>query len=280
MSGLHDLRLKGVQLGFQRPGSRIRWILDGVDLHLLKGDTCSLLGRSGEGKTVLSRLLIGLAPAGCVAKGDLEWTDASGRHRASLERDLLGRPPVLGALAAGWGRSIAYVPQGGVRNLNPALTVHVHLARARRRAGLADDRDAEIELLREVGFTDPVRVWTRRPGSLSGGMARRILLALALAGTPDVMVVDEPTTGLDTARRERAIAQLRSAQVRHGFGLLMVTHEVGDAAQLTREGCVLAGGRIVERLVLGDGRVQREPASREARALVDAWNWTGWEAAP
>ena len=167
-----------------------------------------------------------------------------------------------------------------MRNLNPALTIHTHLARARRRAGLPADATAELELLREVGFTDPARVWTRRPMALSGGMARRVLLALALAGAPDVMVVDEPTTGLDSDRRAQAIERLDEARRRHGFGLLMVTHEVGDAAELTAEGCVLADAHIVERLSFGDGELDGEPTSARGRELVDAWQWTGWGATP
>jgi len=280
MNGLSSLCLEGVKLGFARPAGGVRWILDDVDLRLQRGETCSLLGRSGEGKTVLSRLLIGLAPTGCVAQGSLTWTDDAGTHRANLARDLAGDPAVVTPLAASWGRSIAYVPQGGVRNLNPAQTIHTHLARARTRNGLDTDRGAELALLDEVGFADPVRVSTRRPASLSGGMARRVLLALALAGAPDVMVVDEPTTGLDSERRAQVIRRLDEAQKKHGFGLLMVTHEVGDAAQLTAEGCVLADAGIVERLCFGGGELLAEAASVPARELVDAWRWTGWEASP
>ncbi len=280
MSRLQSLELQGVKLGFPRRGGSVRWILDGVDLRLLRGETCSLLGRSGEGKTVLSRLLIGLAPAGCLVEGTLAWTDEEGTHRADLARDRVGDPPAVPQLASRWGRSIAYVPQGGVRNLNPAQTIHTHFARARRRAGLEPDRDAELALLAEVGFADPMRVWTRRPLALSGGMARRVLLALALAGAPDVLVVDEPTTGLDTERRDRAIERLRDARRNHGFGLLMVTHEVGDAARLTAVGCVLAGARIVERLAFGEGDLRVDPETTAARELVDAWRWTGWGASP
>lgn len=280
MSRLHKLGLRGVRLGFTRGDGGVRWVLDGVDLELCRGESCSLLGRSGEGKTVLSRLLIGLAPRGCRVEGELVWSDDEGAHRAALDRDLRGDPPSVESLASGWGRNIAYVPQGGARNLNPAQTIRTHLARARRRAGLAPDPRAEIGLLREVGFTDPERVWTRRPMALSGGMARRVLLALALAGAPDVMVVDEPTTGLDSPRRAQAIEQLAAARQAHGFGLLMVTHEVGDAALLTEQGCVLAGARIVERLAFANGDLQTRPASDPGRELVDAWRWTGWEEAP
>lgn len=280
MSRLQSLALQGVKLGFPRPGGTTRWILDGVDLTLRRGETCSLLGRSGEGKTVLSRLLIGLAPSGGLAEGTLSWTDAAGTHRADLSRDLSGDPAEVAQLASRWGRSIAYVPQGGVRNLNPALTIHTHLARARQRAGLDPDRAAELALLGEVGFADPMRVWTRRPLALSGGMARRVLLALALAGTPDILVVDEPTTGLDSERRDRAIERLREARRNHGFGLLMVTHEVGDAARLTEVGCVLSRARIVERLGFGEGELLGAPETPPARELVDAWRWTGWGTSP
>jgi peptide/nickel transport system permease protein len=280
MSRLQSLELQGIRLGFPRQGGSVRWILEGVDLRLLRGETCSLLGRSGEGKTVLSRLLIGLAPCGCLAEGTLVWTDDAGTHRADLSRDLTGDPAEVPLLSSRWGRSIAYVPQGGVRNLNPAQTIHTHIARARKRAGLEPDRDAELALLAEVGFADPMRVWTRRPLALSGGMARRVLLALALAGAPDVLVVDEPTTGLDTERRDRAIERLREARRNHGFGLLMVTHEVGDAARLTAVGCVLAGARIVERLEFGEDELRCDPETAAARELVDAWRWTGWGASP
>jgi len=276
VTGLTSLALHGVQVGFAAEAEE-RTVLDGVDLSLVRGQSLSILGISGAGKTVLSRLLIGLAPAGARLSGALVWTDRDGEHRADLARDLGGQPPVLPPLAAEWGRSIAYVPQGGARNLNPALTIHAHLARARQRAGLAPDADTERALLREVGLSDPDRVWSRRPRALSGGMARRVLLALALAGAPDVVVVDEPTTGLDSDRRQQVIDLLASTRAQHGFGLLMVTHEVGDAAVLTEEANVLAGGRIVDRIPMADGELQREPGHAASRDLVHAWRWLGWD---
>jgi ABC-type dipeptide/oligopeptide/nickel transport system ATPase component len=151
------------------------------------------------------------------------------------------------------------------------------MARARRRAGGAPDRDADLELLRQMDLEDPERVWSRRPAVLSEGMARRVLLALALAGAPDIVVLDEPTTGLDSHRRQQIVHLVARARAKHGFGMLMVTHEVGDAAALTEVGAVLSGGRLVERLDLGGGEVHGEPEHPAARALVDSWRWKGWQ---
>ena len=270
MTRVLSIALTNARLGFTL-GSSTRWVLDDVTLELRRGDTVSVLGRSGCGKTLLSRLLVGWRPTGAAQlSGTLSWITADGEHGLSLAGDTDAEP-----LAHAWGRSIAYVPQGGTRNLNPALTVRDHLIRARRRAGLEPDDEAAVALLREVGFSEPIRVWTRRPRALSGGMARRVLIALALAGAPDLMVVDEPTTGLDSDRRDRIVRLLLRSQSTHGFGLMMVTHEVGDAARLGGQICVLAGGELVERLAIRDGSV--EPEHVATRELIDAWRWRGWD---
>ena len=273
MTRVHSIALRNARLGFPA-GTATRWILDGVSLALGRGDTVSVLGRSGCGKTLLSRLMVGWRPAGAgQLAGDLVWAGEDGEHAVSLAEEPRDEP-----LAELWGRSVAYVPQGGTRNLNPALTVRDHLSRSRRRAGLDADDEAALSLLREVGFSDPVRVWTRRPRALSGGMARRVLIALALAGAPDLLVVDEPTTGLDSDRRDRIVRLLLRSQSTHGFGLLMVTHEVGDAVRLGGQACVLAGGQLVERLALQGEDLALRPTHAATRELIDAWQWRGWDA--
>jgi len=281
MSGarLERLTLKGARVGFVRPGEEApRMVLEDVDLSLGRGEARSLLGVSGVGKSLLSRLLIGLAPQGAQLGGTLAAEGDGGTRRFDLATDCVGRPPVVPALAEAWGRRIAFVPQGGTRNLNPARTVGQHLDRARRRAGLDADREADQALLREMGFDRPERVATLRPAALSEGMARRALIALALVGAPDVLVADEPTTGLDSERRGQLVRLLDAARRRHGFGLLAVTHEIGDAAVLSDEGLVLAGGAVAETLTWSDGRPAGEPAHPASRALVDGWMWRGWEA--
>ncbi len=275
---IHTLALRDLGVSFPAAGGDVRAVIDGVDLELRRGSAVSLLGVSGAGKTVVSRLLQGLAPAGARVRGSLRVDGPDGPQRFDLSRDLAGRPPAVAAMARHWGRAIASVHQGGTRNLNPALTIGRQMRRARRRAGAPPDRDADLELLRRMDLEDPRRVLSRRPAALSEGMARRVLLALALAGTPDIVILDEPTTGLDSARRRQIIDLIARARRELGFGMLMVTHEVGDAAALTDVAAVLSGGRLVERLDLGGGGVRGEPVHPAARALVDAWRWTGWSA--
>jgi len=109
-------------------------------------------------------------------------------------------------------------------------------------------------------------------------MARRALIALALAGDPDLLVVDEPTTGLDSERRRRIVGLLHRSQAAHGFGLLMITHEVGDAVRLGGEARVLSAGRLVDRFALQDGDMASGSRHAATRELLDAWQWRGWSA--
>lgn len=256
-----------------RPGGGWRRLLESVDLRLERGEARSLLGISGAGKSVASRLLVGLAPRGARLGGALAWETDGGEEGAELVRLFSGDPPAAPPLAVHWGRSIAHVPQGGIRNLNPALSVAVHLERASRRTGTGADGSRCLELLRECGFDDPRRLMSLRPAALSEGMARRVLIALALIGEPDLMILDEPTTGLDSERRRKIVALLTRLRERHGFGLLMVTHEVEDALVLTDTATVLADGRVVEDLDIEAGGLRGAPRSPAARELVDAWRW-------
>ncbi len=276
-TGIQALELSRLRVGFALPDGGQRQVIDGIDLRLERGEGLSLLGVSGVGKTVVSRMLIGLAPAGAIVEGQLRRATVNGHVDHTLEDALSGLPPTIPALAEDWGRAIAYVPQGGTRNLNPALTIGDHFVRARKRSRVETGDADDMELLGQMGFADPRRVWTRRPGVLSEGMARRVLLALALAGSPDIVVLDEPTTGLDSERRAQIAELLEAARARLGFGMLMVTHEVGDAARLTEAGVVLADGKLVDQLAMDDGDIRSRPEHPAATSLVDAWRWRDWE---
>ena len=276
-TGILALELNALRVAFALPEGGQRQVIDGIDVRLERGKALSLLGISGVGKTVVSRMLIGLAPAGAIVEGQLRRSSSEGQVDYPLADALSGLPPTIPALAHDWGRGIAYVPQGGTRNLNPALTIGDHFDRARKRSGVHTDDSNDLELLGQMGFADPRRVWTRRPGVLSEGMARRVLLALALAGSPDIVVLDEPTTGLDSERRAQIAELLEGARARLGFGMLMVTHDVGDAARLTETGVVLADGKLVDELTMADGDIQNRPQHPAATSLVDAWRWRDWE---
>jgi ABC-type glutathione transport system ATPase component len=249
-----------------------RRLVDGVDLSVDRGSSVALLGASGAGKTVLTRLLVGLPPAGARLSGSLIWETDQGRMQVDLSGVHAGARR-LSALRQTWGRSLAYLPQGGRRNLNPELTVGAHLSRAQRRAGGRARDGRRRDLLAEVGVDDPDRVVNLRPIGLSGGMARRVLLALALAGGPDLVVADEPTAGLDAEGCRKVVELLSGVRDRHGFGLLMVTHEIGDAARLCPDARVIDGGKIVDQLHFERGGLAEEPTHPAARALVESWRW-------
>lgn len=273
MSGsrIHAISLRGARVEVPDTGGGWRCLLEDIELSLERGQARSVLGASGAGKSVLARLLVGLAPRGARLGGILRWRDDDGEHRFDLS-GVEGDPPRVPGLSERWGKALAYIPQGGTRNLNPALTVEQHLDRARRVARGEADRGADLDLLEEMGFHDPRRTGSLRPGALSEGMARRVLVALALLGSPDLLVADEPTTGLDPERRRRIVELLGRSRSHRGHGLLMVTHEVDDAMALTDSAWVLEDGRLVERVGFTDGRPATDPTSPAGRALIHAWS--------
>ena len=212
-------------------------LVSGVSFDLVPGRTLAIAGESGCGKSVTARALLGVAPPG-------GWITGSVR---------LDGAELAGAREAQWrgvrGRRIAFIGQEPMAGLDPTQTVGSALAeviRAYARCGRREARDRAIHLLRRVSLDDPARVARLYPHQISGGMAQRVTIARALAGDPEILVADEPTTALDVTIQAGILALLRSLQMSSQIALLIVTHDWGVVAGLADDVLVMYAGQAVE----------------------------------
>jgi peptide/nickel transport system permease protein len=212
-------------------------VVQGVSFHLDAGETLGLVGESGCGKSVTSLGILGLVPGG----GEI-----TGGQVLFNGVDLVGAPRALEQVR---GTGIAYVSQEPMVALDPTFSVGKQLAEAVRRHHTCDRRTARArvtQLLEMVNIPDPAGVATRYPHQLSGGMAQRVAIALALAGDPELLIADEPTTALDVTVQAEILALLRMLQERTGMAVLIVTHDWGVVADLCHRSVVMYAGQVVE----------------------------------
>ncbi|MDT0266622.1 ABC transporter ATP-binding protein [Streptomyces sp. DSM 44915] len=211
----------------------------GADLTVPAGQTLALVGESGSGKSTVGLAALGLLPA------------AAGTVTGSVRlagRELLGRPDR--ELSRVRGREIGFVPQDPTASLNPVQRVGAQVAEALRVHGLATGaasarRRAE-ELLGEAGLPEPARTADRFPHELSGGMCQRVLIAVALAAGPRLLIADEPTSALDVTVQRHILDLLGRLTAETGAGLLLITHDLAVAGERAGHVAVMSEGRVVE----------------------------------
>jgi peptide/nickel transport system permease protein len=209
-----------------------------VSFDVEAGTVLGLVGESGCGKTMTALSLLGLLPSGVsVASGQILW---NGRNlAAATEKEL----------EAVRGRDIALISQEPMRALDPMFTVGFQLTAAIRRLGSVDKAEARAEalsLLEKVGIVDARRILKAYPHQISGGMAQRVAIALALSGKPRLLVADEPTTALDVTVQAEILSLLRSLVKDTGMSVVMVTHDLGVVADICDNVAVMYAGQVVE----------------------------------
>ena len=219
-------------------GSQGPEILSGVDLTLRSGEVLGVVGESGSGKSMLALSIMGLLPHPIAVR--------AGRVR--LEgRDLLPLP--AREMRALRGKDIAMIFQEPMTSLNPVMRVGQQIGEVLRwhlqMRGQAA-RDEGIALLRRVEMPDPQRQIDAYPHELSGGMRQRVMIAMALAGHPRLLVADEPTTALDVTIQAQILDLVRKIQRDDGMSVLLITHDLGVIAEMCDRVAVMYAGRVVE----------------------------------
>ena len=213
-------------------------VIRGLDLSLRPGQVMGLVGESGAGKSMIGRAVAQLLPPGfAVTGGRLDFAGA----------DLVAMPPAR--RRALLGRDIAFIPQEPLTALNPVLTVGTQLFEhlARLDVPARERRARAVAALESVHLPDAAGLLDRYPHQLSGGMCQRVLIAMAFAGRPKLVVADEPTTALDVTIQARIMELMAELQRAHGTAVLFITHDLRLAAQICDEICVLYAGAVVER---------------------------------
>ena len=237
------------------PGPRGATVLvSGMSFDLLPGRTLAIVGESGCGKSVTARALLGVTPPGGRVDGSIRLR--------SLPPGALPLPDsteLAGVREARWqavrGRRIAFIGQEPMSGLDPTQTVGAALGeviRAYTGCRRKQARERALTLLRRVKLDEPERVAKLYPHQISGGMAQRVTIARALAGDPEILVADEPTTALDVTIQAGILALLRSLQLTSGIAVLLVTHDWGVVAGLADDVLVMYAGQAVERSAAED----------------------------
>jgi peptide/nickel transport system ATP-binding protein len=245
----HLLAVRGLRVAYVGGGDP-RTLVDGVDLDVQRGETVAIVGESGSGKTLTARALIRLLPTG---------VEVTGGEVLLNGRDVLR----LGGREAGRlrGNRISMIFQDPFTMLNPVMRCSKHIEevlrhREGRRIGRAAAKDEALRRLAEVGIHDPAAA-DRYPFQLSGGMRQRVGLAAALAGDPELLIADEPSTALDVTTQAEILELLKSVQRHRGMGLIMITHDLRVAFSVADRFYVFYAGSLIE--VGHADAIEREP---------------------
>jgi peptide/nickel transport system ATP-binding protein len=233
------LTIEGLRTTFRTQNGEIAAV-DGVDLSVAKGRTLGIVGESGCGKSILSLSVMRLVPPpGRIAAGRISF---DGRNLLELS------PSEMRGVR---GNRIAMIFQEPMTSLNPVFTAGDQITEAMRAhdraASSADLRARAIAALSRVRIPAPERRFDEYPHQMSGGMRQRVMIAMALACAPDLLIADEPTTALDVTVQAQILDLLRDLQQETGMAIILITHDLGIVAEMADEVAVMYSGRVVER---------------------------------
>jgi oligopeptide/dipeptide ABC transporter ATP-binding protein len=255
------LAVENLRVAFAAGGREVRAV-DGVSYRVEPGKTLAIIGESGSGKTVGCRAIMGLLPTGTMISGSarLRGTELIGLSDSQLRKHR--------------GSDIAMVFQDPARSLNPTMRVGSQITeaiRTHRKVSRPEAHDQAVELLRLVRIPAPDRRYHEYPHQLSGGMRQRVVIAIALACRPKLLIADEATTALDVTTQAQIMELMLDLQAEMGMSLIFISHDLGLAASYADEVVVMYAGKIVEQApakkLFGAGGTVR---MRYTRALLDA----------
>jgi len=245
------LRIEGLEVSFGAEGGRVRAVR-GVDLQVAPGETLALVGESGCGKSVtaLSVLRLIPEPPGRIDAGTIHF---AGGEAGEGSEDLLAVSEER--IRQVRGNEIAMIFQEPMTSLNPVFTVGDQIVEAielHRDERGETARAHAVEMLRRVGIPGPEQRMKDHPHQLSGGMRQRVMIAMALACDPTLLIADEPTTALDVTIQAQILELLRNLQRDGGMSILLITHDLAVVAETAKRVVVMYAGRIVEEAPVED----------------------------
>ncbi|KEQ24796.1 ABC transporter ATP-binding protein [Paenibacillus tyrfis] len=232
------LEVQGLQTEFVTRSGVVRAV-DGVDLVLHKGETLGVVGESGCGKSVTSMSIMGLLPKGVsrIAGGDIRYNGTSLLSLSAAELRKIR------------GNKMAMIFQEPMTSLNPVFKIGSQIAETVRFHMKVSKKEAwskAVEMLTKVGIPRPEQIAIEYPHQLSGGMRQRVMIAMAMACGPEVLIADEPTTALDVTIQAQILDLMRELQEAQGTAVLLITHDLGVVAETCQRVVVMYAGQVVE----------------------------------
>ncbi|MDN4987830.1 ABC transporter ATP-binding protein [Bradyrhizobium arachidis] len=239
MSASPLIEIRDLRIRFHGDDGRITHAVDSVDLSVANGATLGLVGESGCGKSVTSLAIMGLLPK--------QTTEISGAIRFDGFDLLKTADQTLRDLR---GNRLAMIFQEPMTSLNPSFTIGDQIIETilrHRGVSRKTARERAVELLRRVHIPSPERRIDEYPHKLSGGMRQRVMIAMALACDPQLLIADEPTTALDVTLQAQILELMRELKAASGAAIILITHDLGVVAEVCDEVAVMYAGEIVER---------------------------------
>lgn len=231
------IEVKNLHVSFKTHNGTVKAIR-GVDFDLYKGETLAIVGESGSGKSVTTKVLMGiLAKNGTIDQGEV-WYNGKDLTKIS--------PKEMVAIR---GKEIAMIFQDPMTSLNPTMTAGYQISESLIEHQSLDKKAAKlkaIELISLVGINDAEKRYKQYPHQLSGGMRQRIVIAIALACNPKVLIADEPTTALDVTIQAQILELIKELQSKIGLSIIFITHDLGVVANVADRIAVMYAGKIVE----------------------------------
>jgi oligopeptide transport system ATP-binding protein len=244
-----------------RSGREVVHAVNGATFSVRRGETAAVLGESGSGKSVTAAAIMRLlaSPPAHVAGGSVRFNGA----------DVLNTP--MAEWRSRCGLDIGMVFQDALASLNPVFSVGWQIAEPFRAHGILDPKaalDRAVELLERVGIPEPRQRARDYPHQFSGGMRQRVMIAMAIALDPKLLIADEPTTALDVTVQAQIMDLLRDLQRERKMAMVLITHDLGVVAEVADHVAVMYGGRVVERGPVRD--VLTRPAHPYTLALLES----------
>jgi peptide/nickel transport system ATP-binding protein len=262
------VRVEDLEVSFSVDGGQIDAVR-GVSFRVPQRKTVALVGESGSGKSVISQAIMGILPrAARIQGGRIIFRDPL---RPETPIDIAALSPDGPEMRAIRGRRISIIFQEPMTSLSPIHTVGDQIGETlhlQRKATAAEGRELVIEMLRLVGFPDPVKALRTYPFELSGGLRQRAMIAMALICRPALLIADEPTTALDVTIQAQILKLMRDLQAELGMAVLIITHDLGVVANMAEEIIVLYHGRVMEAGTLN--HIFSQPSHPYLKALLHA----------
>jgi peptide/nickel transport system ATP-binding protein len=243
------LEVRGLTVEFPSPGARrsAAPAVRDVSFSIAPGEVLGLVGESGSGKSVTSLALMRLLPTQALARGEILFADSGVSGASHGLRNLLEIPD--DNMRALRGSRIAMIFQEPMTALNPVMRIGDQIAEAilaHENIPKSEARNRAVEALREVAITEPERRARSYPHQLSGGMRQRVVIAMAIANRPQLLIADEPTTALDVTIQAQILELLAGLQKKFGLTMLFISHDLAVVSQVADRVAVMYAGSLVE----------------------------------
>lgn len=231
------LEVKNLRVSFRGYGGRVQAVR-GVDFHLKRGETIAIVGESGSGKSVSVKSVMGILPRNAVIdEGSILY---EGRELVGLTEKEYEEVR---------GRKIGLIFQDPLSSLNPLMKIGRQIAEVftvNQKISKEEAKAKALKLMEDVGIPDPALRYNQYPFQFSGGMRQRIVIAIALANDPDILICDEPTTALDVTVQARILQLIKKIKEERNISVIFITHDLGVVANIADRVYVMYAGKVVE----------------------------------